>query len=159
MSYQITSPPLIHLILWQLEWSHCLVPPVLDKDEHREGSTESNCGANDVDTEVEERNEHHGHQVTRFSPRWWDLCQQCPGKKKRLYRLTGFMSIATCLFVSFSLLPPSCSWGAARRQERRGSRWERKDNVLKNLLHLSYNLPKEKEGNGRWVDIFNVVFL
>ena len=22
-----------------------------------------------------------------------------------------FMSIATCLFVSFSLLPPSCSWG------------------------------------------------
>ena len=37
-----------------------------------------------------------------------------------------FMSIATCLFVSFSLLPPSCSWGAARSQERRGSRWERK---------------------------------
>ena len=37
-----------------------------------------------------------------------------------------FMSIATCLFGSFSLLPPSCSWGAARRQERRGSRWEKK---------------------------------
>ena len=70
-----------------------------------------------------------------------------------------FMSIATCLFGSFSLLPPSCSWGAARRQERRGSRWERKDNVLRNLLHLSYNLPEEKEGSGRWVDIFNVVFL
>ena len=45
------------------------MPPELDKDEHREGSTESNCGTNDVDTKVEERNEHHGDQVTRFSPR------------------------------------------------------------------------------------------